>query len=90
VGVGGLEKMNRRWATWQAGPAAGQGCHAAARVWGRRWRRDGPGGPRALGRPQGAGLRWLGLGGPRESWWAEGGFPFFVISFSSFFILLQI
>ena len=55
-GGGGCEEEGTR----PVGPAAGQGCHAAARVWGRRRRQDGPGGPRALGRPQGAGLRWLG------------------------------
>jgi hypothetical protein len=34
---------------------------------------------------RGLGCAGWGLGGPRESWWAEGCFPFFVISFSSFF-----
>jgi hypothetical protein len=38
----------------------GRGAMRRLGFGGRRQRRDGPGGPRALGRPQGAGLRWLG------------------------------
>jgi hypothetical protein len=39
---------------------------------------------------RGLGCACWGLGGPRESWWAEGGFPFFCYFFLFFFILLQI
>jgi hypothetical protein len=46
---------------------------------GGRRRRDGPGGPR------GCAQEWAGAG-PLESWWAEGGFPFFCYFFLFFFL----
>jgi hypothetical protein len=63
---------------------------------GGRRRRDGPGGPRGCAQEwagagplecvvrAGAQAGWT-LGGPRESWWAEGGFPFFCYLFLFFF-----
>ena len=79
-GEGGCEEEGTR----PVGPAAGQGYHAAARVWGASapgWARGGRWAAR-LG-----GAEWA-LGQAGQGGWE--GFPFFVISFSSFFILLQI